>query len=212
MLGGEFIMTLTSFLLISAVVLAAATALGIALARSYFRYRGKMLFTCPETHESVAVTIAAGDAARSSLLGRRDVHLQDCTRWPERKDCGQECLSQLGADPQNCLVRTKVADWYRERSCVYCGKQFGEIHWHDDRPALLSPERKSVQWTEVKPEALPELFATHFPICWSCHIAETFRREHPERVIDRPAHRGVMGEFIPRHQGDGNKPTSVPRF
>jgi hypothetical protein len=27
-------------------------------------------------------------------------------------------------------------------------------------------------------------------------MAETFRREHPERVVDRPWKRGAMGEFI----------------
>ena len=28
---------------------------------------------------------------------------------------------------------------------------------------------------------------THLPVCWNCHIAESFRREHPELVVDRPA-------------------------
>ena len=204
-------MTLTNFLLIGTVLLAATITLGITLARSYFRYRGKMLLTCPETRKPAAVRIAAIDAARSSLSGHPEVHLRDCSRWPERKDCGQECLSQLGADPQNCLVRTKVADWYRGRSCVYCGKRFGEIEWHDHRPALLSPERKSVQWTEVKAETVPILFQTHLPVCWSCHITETFRREHPERVVDRPAHTGRMGEFIPgRTHGNGHAPVPTP--
>ncbi len=204
-------MTLTNFLLIAAAVLAAAITIGITLARTYFRYRGKMLFTCPETHKAAAVNIAAGDAARSSLLGHPDIHLQDCSRWPERKNCGQECLSQLGADPENCLVWNIVADWYRGRSCVYCGKHFGEIQWHDHRPALRSPDGKSVQWTDVKPETLPTLFETHLPVCWSCHIAETFRREHPERVVDRPGHRGAMGEFVPEHHENGTKPTPVAR-
>ena len=35
-------------------------------------------------------------------------------------------------------------------------------------------------------EQLPEIFATHQPVCWNCHIAESFRRLHPELVTDRP--------------------------
>jgi hypothetical protein len=52
----------------------------------------------------------------------------------------------------------------------------------------------------VAAENLPEIFATHLPMCWSCHIAQTFRREHPEMVIDRPGNRGPMGELLTEHK------------
>jgi hypothetical protein len=26
-------------------------------------------------------------------------------------------------------------------------------------------------------------------VCWSCHMAETFRRKRPEKVVDRPSTR-----------------------
>jgi hypothetical protein len=26
------------------------------------------------------------------------------------------------------------------------------------------------------------------PVCWNCHIAQTFRRVHPELVVVRPPH------------------------
>jgi len=192
-------------LVLTLLVLSAALLIGGVIAvRAYLRYRGRMLFTCPETGKPAAVKVAAGDAALSSLTGHRNIHLKECSRWPERQDCGQECLGQLGADPENCLVWTKVADWYRDRSCAYCQKPFHELHWHDHRPALLGPDRKTVQWSEVSVEQLPELFKTHLPVCWSCHIAETFRREHPEMVVDRPGNRGPMGELLTTHLGDEN--------
>lgn len=193
-------MTFTTYLLSVTLILAAAATVWLTdAARLLFRYRGKMLFTCPETGKAACVKVAAGDAARSSLTGRPKIHLSECSRWPERQNCGQECLSQLGADPQNCLLWTKVSDWYRGRACAYCHKPFLELHWHDHRPALVGPDGKTAQWSEVAPEKLPELFETHLPVCWSCHIAETFRREHPERVVDRPANRGPMGEFLTNH-------------
>lgn len=194
-------MGLTTYLPIATVIL--AVALGVWLTdavRVLFRYRGKMLFTCPETGKAACVKVAAGDAARTSLTGRPQIHLSECSRWPERQNCGQECLSQLGADPQNCLLWTKARDWYRGRTCAYCHKPFVELHWHDHRPALIGPDKKPVQWNEVAAEKLPELFATHLPVCWSCHITETFRREYPERVVDRPGHRGPMGELLTEHK------------
>jgi len=112
--------------------------------RVFFRYRGRMLFTCPETGKAACVKVALADAARSSLTGRPQIHLSECSRWPERQSCGQECLSELGADPQNCLVRTKVCDWYRGRACAYCHKPFRALAWHDHRPAFVGPDQKSL--------------------------------------------------------------------
>ncbi len=205
-------MIFTPYLLIATLILAAAATVWLTdVARVLFRYRGKMLFTCPETGKAACVKVAAADVARGSLVGRPKIHLSKCSRWPERQNCGQECLSQLGADPQNCLEWTKVSDWYRARVCVYCHKPFGELHWHDHRPALLSPDRKTVQWSDVAAEKLPELFETHLPVCWSCHIAETFRREYPERVVDRPGNRGPMGELLSEHKKDDFIPSTAAR-
>lgn len=190
-------MTVATLIFIMALVaLGALTIWMTGAAQVFFRYRGKMLLTCPETGKSVAVRVAAGDAARSSLTGRPKIHLNECTRWPERQNCGQECLSQLGAEPQNCLVWTRVTDWYRGRACAYCHKPIGEVHWHDHPPALVGPDQKTVQWNEVPAEKLPEIFESYRPVCWNCHIAVTFRRKYPERVVDRPGNRGPMGELL----------------
>jgi len=198
-------MTSTTYLLvfIAFAILVAAAAVTFWLSdavRVLFRYRGKMLFTCPESGKPACVKVAAGDAARSSLTGRTRIHLSECSRWPERQNCGQECLSQLGADPQNCLVWNIVSDWYRGKACAYCHKPFLELHWHDHKPALVGLDGKTVQWNEVAAEKLQELFETHLPVCWNCHVAETFRREYPAKVVERPGDRGPMGEFITHHE------------
>jgi hypothetical protein len=197
-------MILTNVFLVAAGVLAAGILVAwLAVSvRTFLRYRGKMLVTCPETKKPAAVRVAAGKAARESLLGHLNIRLEECSRWPEREDCGQECLSQIEADPKNCLVWATVADWYKGQACIYCKKPFGEIHWHDRRPALMGPDLKTMQWNEIAAEKLPEIFKTHWPVCWDCHIAETFRREHPERVVDRPWKRGAMGEIIPEPEDE----------
>lgn len=151
----------------------------------YLKFRGKRVITCPETRAPAGVELAAGKAAVAAMAGETSFRLRDCTRWPERAGCGQECLSQIEASPEDCLVRNILGRWYLEKSCALCGKPLGTIDWTRHRPCLLTPERKTVEWKDVPPETLQEVLETHAPVCWDCHIAETFRREHPELVTDR---------------------------
>jgi hypothetical protein len=155
--------------------------------RTYLKFRGKRLVSCPETHHPAAVRVAAGKAALKATVGNEQPRLSECSRWPEREACGQECLAQIQEAPKACLVWTIINRWYEGQSCVYCQKPFGEIHWHDHPPALLNREHKTVQWNDIPAENLQEALGTSRPVCWSCHVAETFRREHAELVVDRPS-------------------------
>ena len=49
---------------------------------------------CPETHQEVGVTIDAAHAAATGLRGTPQFRLSDCTRWPARINCGQDCLPE----------------------------------------------------------------------------------------------------------------------
>jgi len=68
---------------------------------------------------------------------------------------------------------------------VFCHKQIGPLHHLDHAPALLGPDARTLEWNQFRPEQLPEIFSKHQPVCWNCHVAETFRRTHPELVVDR---------------------------
>lgn len=155
--------------------------------RAYFRARGKRLVTCPETHCTAAVELDATGATLRAFRGGTYLCLQDCSRWPEKQGCAQDCLAEVAALGQGCLVRNVVAGWYKGKDCVYCHKPVDNVaDWTGHMPALLAPDSKTVTWGDVAPEKLPEIFQTYQPVCWSCHIAGTFRREHPELVTDRP--------------------------
>jgi hypothetical protein len=175
--------------LICIAVLALAVGLFVFRAipgvRAFFDYRGKRLVTCPETHKLEAVDIAATEAAVGAFLSEPTLRLNQCSRWPEREHCGQECLKQIEMDPENCLLWNIVSKWYEGKSCVFCHKSIGALHHLDHAPALLGPDHNSVEWNQVRPQDLPQVFATHRPVCWNCHIAENFRRVHPELVVDR---------------------------
>ena len=42
------------------------------------------------------------------------------------------------------------------------------------------------------------MFETHLPVCWNCYIAETFRQQNANGVLDRKWERGAGGEYIPK--------------
>lgn len=176
-------------ILIVLAVLALAVGLFVFRAipgvRAYFELRGKRLITCPETNHAAAVDVAAGEAAVGAFLSEPTLRLKQCSRWPERQDCGQECLQQIEVDPENCLVWNIVSQWYKGKQCAICHKAIGELRHLDHAPGLLAPDHKTVEWKELRPEQLPEIFSSHLPVCWNCHVAEVFRRMYPELVTDR---------------------------
>jgi len=180
-------MPVTMLIAIAVLVLAAGLFVFRAVpgVRAYFNNRGRRLITCPETHKSEAVEVDAKEAALGAFLSEPTLHLKQCSRWPERSNCGQECLSQIEADAGNCLVWNVVERWYEGRTCAFCHRPFGKLHHLDHAPALRGPDGKTIEWRDVPPRLLPEVFATHQPICWTCHVTETFRRLHPELVVNR---------------------------
>jgi hypothetical protein len=151
------------------------------LIHALIRYRGARVVTCPETNKPAGVEV---DSIQAALA--KGLRLKECSRWPDRQDCGQECLRQIEASPDGCLVRNMLAQWYAGKKCVFCGVPFEDIDWAERRPALRSPDDKTVEWKDLAPEEVPEALATHQPVCWNCHVAATFRREHPELVVERP--------------------------
>lgn len=177
-------------LILLAAILVIATVLTWFAIR-WSRMRGPRVITCPDNLHIEAVEVDAARAAVISIFrGETEYQLKSCTRWPEKAGCGQECVTQIHVSPHHCLVRSILGDWYLGRRCTYCNNAFGEINWHDHKPALYDPEQqKTIEWTDVRPELVYTALETFEPVCWNCHVAETFRREHGDLVTDRRAPR-----------------------
>ena len=62
---------------------------------TYGKYMGTHLVQCPETGRVAALEVEAGRAALLAAVGRKHLQVKDCSRWPERRDCPQECLRQV---------------------------------------------------------------------------------------------------------------------
>ena len=67
--------------------------------RYYLRFRGSRLVTCPETQKAAVVEVAAKSAGMQAILGEPCLRLSECSRWPMRGGCAQDCLKQIEARP-----------------------------------------------------------------------------------------------------------------
>jgi len=177
---------MTIVYLFIAALIVTATYFGIRyFVRASQLFAGERVIICPETGKQAMVEIDTRHAAITSLLGQTDLRLESCARWPIKQDCGQECLLQFDDAPPECVVRSVLEKWYRDKSCAFCEKPFAEISLVDHQPALLNPEGVTVEWRQIPMSAVTEAMTSYLPVCWNCHVAQTFRREHPELVVDR---------------------------
>lgn len=165
-----------NLLTITAVLIPVALAvlLPLLMVGAYRKFRGKRVVTCPETSQPAAVEVDARFAATSAVLGEPIVRLKTCSRWPEHKDCGQECLEQIQAAPEELLM-----NWYAEKTCALCGTPIGAINHRGRQPALMDTSGKTLAWDAFTLEKIPEALATHLPVCWNCH------RHHAAPAIPR---------------------------
>jgi hypothetical protein len=154
--------------------------------RAWRRYRGARLVTCPETAAAAAVSIDVGHAALTAFIeGRPVVRLAGCSRWPERGRCSEPCLLDVERAGDAAKVAAIVGRWYQTQTCGYCGRPIAVSESPQHAPALIGPDGASVAWCDIPAEQLPNLLRTARAVCCHCHIAESFRRTHPELVVDR---------------------------
>jgi hypothetical protein len=162
-----------------------AVIFGGRWAAIWLKFRGARVITCPENRTPAGVRVDARHAAATALGKAPKLRLAACSRWPERASCGQECLSQISAAPEDCLVRNILVRWYHGKNCASCGRPFGDLDWSGAKPAILRPDGTSVEWSAIPADHLYEVLAASLPLCFACHMAKTLVRERPELVVDR---------------------------
>jgi hypothetical protein len=62
---------------------------------AYRRFMGPRVVTCPETLRPVEIGLDARHAAFTSVFGRPRFRVRKCARWPEHRDCDQDCVARL---------------------------------------------------------------------------------------------------------------------
>lgn len=158
---------------------------GIALT-SWVRMRGRRIVTCPENQQAAAVEVDTAQAVLSAILERPDLRLRSCSRWPERERCHQGCVQQIAAAPHATLSSSALKRFFAGQVCGVCHRTIDDVHVGDQKPGLLNPRTDRIlAWDAIPATRLHMVSRTHVPICSNCHMVETFRREHPDLVVDR---------------------------
>ncbi|MDE3199760.1 MAG: DUF1761 domain-containing protein [Acidobacteriota bacterium] len=72
------------------------------------RYSGGRPVTCPENKQPAVVHIDVNHAAATVMEGSPKLRLSDCTRWPERAQCHEDCLAEAAhSEPYKQVVIDK---------------------------------------------------------------------------------------------------------
>lgn len=84
--------------LITVVVIITLAALYVLLPvahHTFQRYRKKRTISCPETKGLTEVDIDAPRAAFFSAFGKPLLKVKNCTLWPKKKGCSEDCVKTL---------------------------------------------------------------------------------------------------------------------
>jgi len=82
------------------IVVLAVVALGVLyvlmplMADTFRRFRTPRMLTCPETGGKAEVGIDASRAALTSAFGHPSLRVKDCSLWPQKEQCKQECVTE----------------------------------------------------------------------------------------------------------------------
>jgi hypothetical protein len=166
------------FFLAAILVTGAPVALSLT---EYYKNRGRHSVKCPETGEAVGVEVDNRYAFRMALRGQEHSRLSSCSRWPEKGDCGQECLMQLDASPEN--LQKLLSKWMEGKSCAICGRVIMPDDWGQGRLAVLNQDHELFELRDLPAEDLQMALEYTRPLCRKCHHDERERQPVKYRTL-----------------------------
>ena len=154
--------------------------------QNYFRNRGRQSVTCPGSGKSADVTVDRKFAFQTALRGQEHSRLESCSRWPEKGDCGQECLAEIEPSPEN--IERLLTKWYEGKSCAICALRLSPSDWRRNRLAVLNADNKIFELREMTLDRLQASLENMRPLCWTCHQEERARQPMPVKRLkgERP--------------------------
>lgn len=58
------------------------------------RYRHRRAVTCPQTNGVAEIGLDARHAAWTSIFGKTRLRIKECSLWPKRKGCPENCFER----------------------------------------------------------------------------------------------------------------------
>jgi hypothetical protein len=95
------------------------------------------------------------------------------------------------SNPHDAATTAHLKQFFGGKECAACGRPIAPVHAGELHPGLLNTNtHEAIAWEDIPAADLSTTLASHATICASCVTVETFRREYPDRVVDR--HRNVQ--------------------
>jgi hypothetical protein len=166
------------FFLAAALVTGAPVAMAL---QDYYKNRGRKSVKCPENGRPVDVEVDNVYAFQTSLRGLEHSRLQSCSRWPEKGDCGQECLAQVDPSPEN--LERLLSKWSDGKSCAICARAIIPGDWRQGRLGVLNQHQELFQLRDMNADDLQSTLEQTRPLCWKCHQQERTRQVVPHKIF-----------------------------
>lgn len=153
----------------------AAIVLGFVLLRAVrgcLETRGVRVVTCVENRRPAAIAVAPWRAAFTAVIGRRDLRVEHCSRWPAWSGCAQACLKEVREAPEATRVERILGNWCQYNACICCGAPLAKVHVAAHQPHLIDQNRRIFEWREIPLEEISERLRQYEPVCEKCVDAE----------------------------------------
>jgi hypothetical protein len=90
------------------------------------------------------------------------------------------------SNPHDAATTAELKHFFEGKQCAACSRPIPPVHAGELRPGLLNTDtHEAIAWDNIPSANLSSTLERHVPICSNCLIMETFRRQHPELVVDR---------------------------
>ena len=90
------------------------------------------------------------------------------------------------SNPHDATTTAALKHYFEGKQCADCGRTIPPVHVGELHPGLLDTNtHEAIAWDEISAANLSATLGSHVPICSNCVTIETFRRQHPELVVDR---------------------------
>jgi hypothetical protein len=87
----------------------------------------------------------------------------------------------------DAAMTAQLKRFFQGAACAACGRDIPAVRIGERHPGLLNPDtREMTAWEDIPADDLSATLERHQPLCAHCVVTETFLREHPDLVIERP--------------------------
>jgi hypothetical protein len=152
----------------------------VSTLQTYLKNRGRRPVVCPDDHTRAGVEVDRKFTLHAAMHGKEQMRVKTCSHWPENGNCGQECLVQVEATPEN--IDRLLTRWFDGKPCNVCRRPLTPADWRFGRVGFLNEQSKLVELQQIDLDNFGTVAEPTRPLCWTCHQQEKQRQAQPVHI------------------------------